>query len=321
MPRTRPPFDEWVVVDWSTAARPVTASDSIWIGHGTGWGGGIDVVTTVNPSTRAAASAHLEGLVAAALDAGRTMLVGFDFSFGYPAGFWRHARPADADAGGPAWRATWDLLSSVVVDGPDNANNRFAAADGLNRAAGLRFFWGRPQGGRHDGLSALPARDVLPAGLAANPCAPLRASERLAGRGIRSGFQLYGRGTVGGQVLTGVPRLSWLRSRFGAAVAVWPFDTGFGPDPLGRPDPALARRDGRTLTPQVLLAEVWPSMFERDPAAGVRDEGQVRGAVSSLAALDAGGWARLLAPRSAEVLGPVEHHAVIDEEGWILGVV
>ena len=114
-------------------------------------------------------------------------------------------------------------------------------------------------------------------------------------------------------MLTGVPRLAWLVSRFDEAAAVWPFETGFVPDPLGRPDPVRARRHGRALSPHVLLAEAWPSLFAFDRALGsVRDEGQVTAAVAACAALDRGGWARWLSPPSVQGLSAAQARAVID---------
>ena len=95
-------------------------------------------------------------------------------------------------------------------------------------------------------------------------------------KGAKSCRQLSGAGSVGGQVLTGLPALWRLRRELGAAV--WPFDTGLEP-----PDAPL------------VLAEVYPSLL----AAAVRAEAgdeivdrvQVRVLARALAALDAGGAA------------------------------
>ena len=107
----------------------------------------------------------------------------------------------------------------------------------------------------------------------------------------------------------------------GDAVAVWPFETGFGPRPLDHPEPGRARRDGRPLRPSVLLAEMWPPAFARGrPWTGVRDQAQVRATVEALSALDGAGWGEWLSPRSAAALDPVARHRVLEEEGWILGV-
>ena len=316
-------FDEWMVVDWSARSRPATGADSVWIAHGRGSGPGS--ITAVNPPTRTAALDHVGAVVAEARTRGRTVLIGWDFSFGYP---WSFARYLDAGPSGPAgpgprpaWRATWSALAGLVEDGPDNANNRFAVADRINRTTGIRFFWGRPHHQRFDHLEALPPTDRLPDGLAPNPCRRLRLTEEQAGPGIRPGWQLYGAGSVGGQVLTGLPRLEQLLAGLGDAVAVWPFETGFGPRPLDRPDPGRARRDGRVLRPSVLLAEMWPPAFARGRTwTGVRDQAQVRATVEALSGLDADGWADWLSPRSAAALGPGPRRRVLDEEGWILGV-
>jgi hypothetical protein len=69
------------------------------------------------------------------------------------------------------------------------------------------------------------------------------------------------------------------------------------------------------------LAEIWPSRFvARDPGLAVHDRRQVTATVGACAALDAHGWARWLAPPSVARLDPEQRRAVIDEEGWILGV-
>jgi hypothetical protein len=313
----RGPFDEWIVVDWSASSRPSTGADSVWVAHGVA---GKRAVDTVNPSTRTGALDHVGALVAGARDRGRTVLVGWDFSFGYPASFARWSAGPTAPGARP-WRRTWQRLTEMGRDGADNENNRFAVADSINRHSGIRFFWGRPQHPRFEQLSALPPRDHVPDGLAPNPCGRLRITEAHAGRGIRSGWQLYGAGSVGGQVLTGLPRLEGLLESLGDAVAVWPFETGFGPCPLDGPDPDRAVRDGRRLRPTVLLAEMWPPAFTRGRTLdGFRDQAQVRATVEAVAGLDAASWAAWLSPGPVGPLGPGARRRVLDEEGWILGV-
>ena len=313
------PFDEWVVVDWSASSRPSTGADSVWIAHATA--ARAPSVDTVNPPTRARAVDHVEALVAEATTRGRTVLVGWDFSFGYPASFARRLVGRPVVTGDRPWRRTWRRLAELSRDGADNANNRFDVADLINRQSGVRFFWGRPQHPRFDHLAALPPRDQVPDRLSPNPCRRLRVTEEHAGPGIRSGWQLYGAGSVGGQVLTGLPWLERLLGVLGDAVAVWPFETGFGPRPLDRPDRARAVRDGRPLRPTVLLAEMWPPAFTRGRAlTGVRDEAQVRATAEAVAGLTAGEWAHWLRPATVAELGPAARRRVLEEEGWILGV-
>ena len=88
--------------------------------------------------TRGAAVEWLAGCLAAERAAGRRVLVGFDFPFGYPAGF------AEAVTGEPRALALWAHLASLLRDDPaTNANNRFEVAAALNAARpGPGPFWG-----------------------------------------------------------------------------------------------------------------------------------------------------------------------------------
>ena len=111
-------------------------------------------------------------------------------------------------------------------------------------------------------------------------------------------FQLYYPPTVGGQVLMGLPVLARLRHRFGAGLAVWPFQPW-------RAAP-------------VVLAEIWPGLIEGAVKAAlgqagkhaIRDREQVRLLARALAALHPGRLAAMLdaPPQIAR-----------REEGWILG--
>jgi len=305
-----PPFDQAVMVDWSASSSPRTGRDSIWAGVRRR-GAGRSVV--VNPPTRMAAARWLGDLLDAAVAEGRRTLVGLDFSFGYPAGFARHLaeRRGEAAPELPAWRATWSLLAERLRDDERNANNRFAVADALNAESGTCFFWGRPEGDRYDRLSHLPSRKPAPEGLRANPCAALRWTERCCGRGIKSGWQLYGGVTVGSQVLTGPPYVADLAGRLGAQLAVWPFETGFGTDPF------VAGAAPAT----VVVAEVWPSAFPADlGAAAVRDEAQVLATLEALVAAGDETWRRWLDPPSVGALDAHARADVLTEEGWILGI-
>src|SRR5690349_15339787 len=116
----RPLFDSYLMVDWSAAAVPRRGPDSIWLCHlRTGR------VHLENPETRLAARDRLADLLAAELAAGRSVLAGFDFPFGYPEGF-------AARLGGD-WRGVWRLLGEWLVESHDNANNRFEVAARLNQ--------------------------------------------------------------------------------------------------------------------------------------------------------------------------------------------
>ena len=75
-------FDGYVAVDWSANGKPKQGKDSIWIAirgvNGT--------EEPENPATRREAVGRIERLLEKATAAGRRLLVGFDFPFGYPAG-------------------------------------------------------------------------------------------------------------------------------------------------------------------------------------------------------------------------------------------
>ncbi len=118
-------FDHYVIVDWSAASRPKTGRDSIWVCRRGRHGERVD-----NPPTRHLARRLLADMLAAAAAAGERVILGFDFPFGYPAGF---ARRLGLD-GEPPWRAVWDEIARLLDDNEDNRNNRFTLGAVLNRA-------------------------------------------------------------------------------------------------------------------------------------------------------------------------------------------
>jgi precorrin-8X/cobalt-precorrin-8 methylmutase len=290
-------FDEAIVVDWSAAATPTRGADSCWIARGSLRGS--SPIRTTNAATRHEAMAQIDRLIDAALAEQRRVLVAIDVSFGLPAG----AAAVLQLEGSPGWRALWSTLAERIVDDEHNRNNRFAVADALNQEAGVRCFWGRPIAAAFDGFVHLPIRDVPVEGLLANPLPRLRRCERLAGAGVISNWMLVGKGAVGGQMLTCLPRLEALRRRLGDRVAVWPFD-GIG-------DPGA----------DVVLAETWHGLFawraERDR---VRDEAQVRATLRAIRQAGVAGRAALLAPESLTSLDLAARDEICAEEGWTLGI-
>src|SRR5262249_28658470 len=138
-----PLFDAYLMVDWSAAAVPTVGRDSIWYALRTGRS-----ERCANVATRAAAQAALRALLLEQRSEGRRVLVGFDFPFGYPAGF-------AAALGLRHWRQVWRFLADHIADGDDNANDRFTAAARINRERfGAAFpFWGHPPGRTLDGLT------------------------------------------------------------------------------------------------------------------------------------------------------------------------
>jgi precorrin-8X/cobalt-precorrin-8 methylmutase len=282
-----------VIVDWSAANQPKTGRDSIWIACRRA-----DEETIANPPTRAAAQALLADLIAQATKRGERVLLGFDFPFGYPEGF-----AARLGLAGPPWRALWEEIARLVEDRPDNRNNRFAVAAELNRrvSQGGFPFWGCPErsagpylGAKHhrrhdrDGLAERRVIDEWMVG--AQPC-----------------WKLLGAGSVGGQVLTGIPVVRALRDdpRWADDARIWPFETG-----LSTPEPA-----------RIVFAEVWPSWWDwkttRD-GDEIADRAQVRHVARLFAArARAGDLAAWFTPP----VDPREHRRIVGEEAWTLGVI
>ncbi|MEO1330020.1 MAG: cobalamin biosynthesis protein CbiG [Pseudomonadota bacterium] len=283
-------FDAVVMVDWSSAAVPRLGADSIWLALARVGAGSLDRLENI--PTRAAAIDAVEGIARAEAAAGRRVLIGFDFPFGYSAG------TAAALTGHADWRAVWALLHERIEDGPDNANNRFEVAAALNRTVwdGEGPFWGRPPRPDRRGL---PTRK--PAGYGERYPPERRAVERRVPK-AQPGWKLFTTGSVGGQVLVGLAALERLRRRLGDLAAVWPFETGWecGVRPA-------------------TLAEIYPSLLAPDPREAVKDAGQVRAVAETLARLAARGRLAPLFGRP-EALTEAEERAALAEEAWILGV-
>jgi hypothetical protein len=270
-------IDTVIMVDWSARSAPSPArpvKDAIFIAeHGPAG----EIVTYHR--TRAAAQAHLVARFDAALEGGWRVLAGFDFPFGYPRGF------AGKVTGSDDPFALWAWLAEGIEDDDRNGNNRWEVAERLNALLpGVGPFWGCPAG---RATATLPARGTLRHG---HGMAERRAVEdRL--RRAQPCWKLFTTGSVGSQVLLGLPRLQALRHRYGDALAVRPFEDRDAP---------------------ILLAEVYPSLLDRDVRARQRageilDAAQVR----VLAAAFAG-----LAPERLD--GMLREGC--REEGWIAGL-
>jgi precorrin-8X/cobalt-precorrin-8 methylmutase len=285
-------FDSFVIVDWSAATVPRTGRDSIWIcWHGK------DGERLENPPTRHAAKSILADWLAAAVERGERVLLGFDFPFGYPSGF-----AARLGLSGPPWRAVWDEIARILHDSEENGNNRFHIAAELNRRVsnGCFPFWGRPPGFDTPFLGPKHHRAHENGGL---------AERRLVDLHIPSAqpcWKLLGAGSVGGQALTGIPVVRALRDdpRWIDHVRIWPFETG-----LQAPEQGA-----------VVIAEVYPSLWAVTPADGEpKDAAQVRSVARFFADSDrAGNLAALFAGDPS--LTPEQRLRVETEEAWTLGV-
>jgi molybdopterin molybdotransferase len=274
--------DTVVVVDWSggndTGPRP--RKDAIWAAVARRGGAGDPPVYLRN---RAVAMDWLAGLLAAEAAAGRRVLAGFDFPFGYPAGF------AQALTGRADPLAVWGWMANHLEDAP-RANNRFDLAGRINALfPGTGPFWFNAT------ARDIPHLPRLGRARQGHGMAERRAVETLAS-GSFACWQMGGAGAVGSQVMTGMAALERLRRALPGAVAVWPFEA------LDRP---------------VAFVEVWPSLLAAEVRAAatpgeVKDAVQVRLLAQALAAMAEAGT---LAPALEAV-----PEAARAEEGWILGV-
>ncbi|TNF21666.1 MAG: molybdopterin molybdenumtransferase MoeA [Rhodobacteraceae bacterium] len=265
-------FDSFAIVDWSggTDRGPRPVKDAIWLGLVRGG----REEAPVYLRNRQTAEAALVALIEEERAAGRRLFLGFDFPFGYPAGF------AEALVGTPDPLALWAWLEARIEDAP-KGNNRFDLAGEINlRFGGKGPFWGNGLKREIPGLARRTA-DLE------SPFAARRACEERA-KGTFTCWQLAGAGAVGSQVLMGLPVLQRLRQRFGARA--WPFEP---------------------LTGDVALVEVWPSLIaDRVKAlAGpgeISDRAQVRllaRALSRLAPEDLGAMLDVEAPEEGWIFG------------------
>lgn len=303
MPPAGPAFDAYCIVDWSASSVPATGEDSVWWALVTRTGRRTTLACG-NPRTRHAFAFGLGAMLLGPL-AGRRVLVGFDFPFGYPRGL--AAALGHRGAASDAWRHVWTTLAREIRDGPDNANNRFEVAAALNArvSRGYGPFFGRPARVPRAVSAHLSARqqEVFEFPLRGRGGVTLERMRRADGPAqVASSpwFLFGGANSVGGQALVGIPRVARLREALPDA-RVWPFETGAR---------LPSRREAR-----VVLAEVYPTMFHARVRNGVdvHDRLQVAATARAFARLDArGGLARLFA-------APPRDPAVLHEEGWVLG--
>lgn len=287
-------FDTHIVVDWSARSQPSPArpcKDAIWYAA---LRDGV-AEAPVYCRTRTAAISALGDLMDREHASGRRVLCGFDFPFGYPAGV------AQRVCGSDRALDLWDWFADAVKDGPDNASNRFQVAAKINRLyPGLGPFWGRPA---NWDVPDVPTTAKARHG--AHP--PERRIADARAKGAKTVWQLAYAGSVGSQVILGLPALQQLRQRFGTDIAVWPFQGG-----LACP------------TAPLVLAEIYPSLLQAQAHAAraaheVLDSAQVRVSAAALARLDAQGELEALF-QGGPGLSADERASIVREEAWILGL-
>ena len=256
-------FDTILIVDWSggndRGASP--KKDAIW----TGVARASQAEAPIYHRNRQRAEDWITAFLQAETAAGRRVLAGFDFAFGYPAGFGQVLTGSDDPF------AIWDWFAARVKDSP-TSNNRFDLAGDINSLfPGTGPFWGN---GLARDIADLPRKGLARKG---HGLPEKRAAEHKA-KGAFAVWQLSGAGAVGSQVIMGLPLLARLRQRFGADLAVWPFEP---------------------LTPPIALVEVWPSLIGRTIAATcppdrIKDAHQVTTLAQALARLAPDDLAQML---------------------------
>lgn len=296
MPRL---FDTYIMVDWSAASTPRTGRDSIWIAE---LNAQTRRIRFQNPNTRSSAGRILERRLHNLTDNGHRVLLGFDFSLGYPTGTARAL-----GLGGTPWETMHAYLADIICDSGDNANNRFAVAASMNTRISNRSapFWG------------VTSKRYVTDTLSAKKPERMGLSEfRIVERYLRnqklgapkSVWQLAYIGSVGSQSLMGIPTVDALRRKFLKA-RLWPFETGFR---------AITSKDLEDT--QIVVAEIYPSLVEATPKPQEPlDKAQVRAIARHYCEMDeSGNLGAAFAP--PKELKAADLSIINAEEGWILGI-
>ncbi len=304
------------MVDWSGGDRRRRGKkDCIWIAHGSA-----DTAQpiTESPWSRTEAEHTIRSLIKAVIDAKGRVLVCADFAYGYPAGFASLLPQACSTSQSP-WRRVWRYLKQHLQDDlgtrpgqrPTNRSNRFEVASAINAAVGGAVaagpFWCLFKPGSH---ACVPqAQPAQPFVHATGNIPPLRITDNKAESDTP--FRLFGTGSVGSQVITGIPSLASLRAdtQFSSCSTVWPFETSWAPPTGAWLDPGV----------RILHAEIYPSVRSPLPDT-IKDRGQVRAMWHWARDLDATDLLiKEFAIPNGIALGSPDDLLIRNEEGWILG--
>ena len=268
---TAPLFHTHIVVDWSAQSSPSPkkpSKDAIWwaVARIDGGDGAVAMAPPEYARTRDDAVQSLAGFIAGELDAGRRVLAGFDFPFGYPAGVAKHL------TGEASALALWNWLAARIDDKEDNGNNRYAVAAAINATyrGVVGPCWGRPATWDYPTVPVKKSQRTC-----REPHPPERRTADLRAKGAKTVWQLAYAGSVGSQMLLGLPALKRLVAdpRIRGRAEVWPFETG-----LRVPDVRCAGRDRRGLS--LAAAERGPGAEgggrNPRPRPGARERGRLR---------------------------------------------
>ena len=293
-------FNAYVALRWSTASKPTTGADSVWIGVLKRDVRFRFAFEAHNPPTRAQAETLLNEILADRAKRRERALLVTDFPLGFPRGLAAGLKLE----GPPPWRAVWDQVTRMVRDRPDNVNNRFGVGSEINRrlTGGPFPFWGCPP---RDALTTLQPKRTRDHG--ADDIPEFRNVEATH-KGASPVWKLYYNGAVGGYAILGIPVAQRLKQSRGEAMRVWPFETGFK---------ALTETDLAGV--DLVAAEASPTLATATPLAGEsKESAAVRGMVEQLARLDEAGKLSGLFGHGKDVPADVVETAV-REEGWTLG--
>lgn len=291
-------FDTIIAVDWSARASPspvTPVKDAIFLCIFR-----LSEGESRHPEyyrTRFSAMDRIREILEAELKVGRRTLIGFDFNFGYPAGF---AMQLTGEVSG---LAVWRWICERLEDDIDNKNNRFEVAAQVNAMfPGVGPFWGSPNGVGFDGL---PHKGTERYG---HGIGEFRQTE-IASKTAQSAWKLFTTGSVGSQALLGIYHLYRLKNWLGERGLVFPLETG-----------CIFTEHS------VVIAEIYPSFYnfdylfplrEQDPKGfyHIADARQVRQVCDYFAWL-------MYTEKKIEFLFPVKTvpKDILTEEGWILAV-
>ena len=312
-----PLFNSYIIIDWSGGSRRRNnRPDSIWIAHGDIED---DCPSIESPPSRTEAMALIRSLLDERTADRSQVLVCFDFAYGYPVDFSAALEVATAKSDLP-WRVVWQYLSETVKDDegtlpnrrPSNRSNRFEVANQINSIMSSSHkkagpFWCSANEASY--LYIPQRRPDQPFTTAQGYLIkPLRLTDERAKSG--SPFRLFGTASVGGQSITGIPRLYKLRNdpEFASRSAVWPFETGWA-----------TKADWLPNNISILHAEIYPSVRDAKPDT-IKDRGQVHSMWEWARDLDRQNqlWFEFARPVDIDP-GSKEDIAIQLTEGWILG--